>query len=111
MQATATTTTYQNSKAAQDTRNCAVIADNDTQERDVINLYPAVKNQTIFGFGGAITEAVGYTLSKLPPAKQEEVLSACFGRDGLRYTMARTSIDSCDFSLAPYEAIAGRSRA
>ena len=104
MQATATTTTYQNSKAAQSTRICAVIADNNTQERDVINLYPAVKNQTIFGFGGAITEAVGYTLSKLPPAKQEEVLSACFGRDGLRYTMARTSIDSCDFSLAPYEA-------
>ena len=106
MQATTTTTTYQSGKVAQSTRICAVIADNDTQERDVINLYPAVKNQTILGFGGAITESVGYTLSKLSPERQNELLSACFGQDGLRYTMARTSIDSCDFSLAPYEASA-----
>ncbi len=107
MQATTTTTTYMGGKISQVTKDCAILADNETQERDVINLYPAATNQTILGFGGAITESVGHTLSQLPPAQQQAVLSACFGEDGLGYTMARTSIDSCDFSLSPYEA-AGR---
>jgi glucosylceramidase len=104
MQATATTTTYQNGTTSQNVTDCAVFIDDNTQERDVINLYPSAPNQTIFGFGGAITEAVGHTLSLLPLAQQLEVLDACFGQDGLRYTVARTSIDSCDFSLSPYEA-------
>jgi len=94
MQATTTTTTYFGGKVSQVTRDCAILADNETQERDVINLYPTATNQTILGFGGAITESVGHTLDQLPPAQKQAVLAACFGQDGLGYTMARTSIDT-----------------
>lgn len=65
----------------------------------VINVYPDCRYQTIRGFGGAFTEAAGYNLTRLPEAAQEEVLGAYFGRDGLRYNLGRTHINSCDFAL------------
>ena len=104
MQAKATITTYQNETIQQETVICDVAADTGAQERDVINLYPDVLNQTILSFGGAITEAVGSTLAQMPARTQTKILRDVFGADGLRYTQVRTSIDSCDFSLAPYEA-------
>jgi len=104
MQAKATITTYLNSKITQSVKECLITTDDDSQERDVINIYPKFANQQIGGFGGAITESVGYTLSKLSPSTQAEILNAIFGADGLRYTLVRTSIDSCDFSLSQYEA-------
>ena len=36
--------------------------------------------------------------------QQEVLLDAYFGVDGLRYTLLRVPIDSCDFSLEQYEA-------
>ena len=56
--------------------------------------------QTFKGFGGAITEASGYVLSKLSPEKQEEVLNAYFNEKlGNNLTFARTHMNSSDFSL------------
>jgi glucosylceramidase len=75
------------------------------QENNIINIYPEVKYQNIEGFGGAITEAVGYTLSKLSPSLAEEVVSAYFSEDGNRYKFIRTHLDSCDFSLNNYSAV------
>ncbi len=68
----------------------------------VINIYPDCRYQKIRGFGGAFTEAAGYNLTRLPEAAQEEVLGAYFGRDGLRYNLGRTHINSCDFALGNY---------
>lgn len=104
MQATAITTSYLNRTILQSDSACDVIWDDGSQERDVINLYPSVLNQTVRGFGGAVTEAVGHTLLLLPPQQRQELLKECFGEEGLGYTLARTSIDSCDFSLSQYEA-------
>ncbi|GAB6108346.1 glycoside hydrolase family 30 protein [Fusibacter bizertensis] len=81
------------------------VPDTQNQENNIINLYPQVTYQRIGEFGGAITEAVGVTLKKMPPAVQEEIIQAYFAPSGLGYNMVRTHLDSCDFSLSNYSAI------
>lgn len=73
-------------------------------EMNVVNLYPQMEYQTIEGFGGAITEASGHTFSLMSEDKQKSILEAYFGRDGNRYNLIRTHMDSCDFSLSQYSA-------
>lgn len=64
---------------------------------------PGVRYQEIEGFGGAFTEAAAHTFYRLPPERQAEVLKACFDPvAGLGYTLCRTHINSCDFSLGTY---------
>ncbi|MEM1059962.1 MAG: glycoside hydrolase family 30 protein [Verrucomicrobiota bacterium] len=59
--------------------------------------------QEIEGFGGAFTEAASTTLDKLPADKQEELLRAYFDpQTGHGYTLCRSHINSCDFSLGNY---------
>ena len=59
--------------------------------------------QTIEGFGGAFTEAAATTLSKLAPANRAAVMKAYFDpAEGNGYTLCRTHINSCDFSLGNY---------
>lgn len=59
--------------------------------------------QTIEGFGGAVTEAAADTFFKLCPERREEVLRAYFDPvEGHGYTLCRTHINSCDFSLGNY---------
>ena len=59
--------------------------------------------QTHLGFGGAFTEAAAVTLEKLGPANRGRVLEAYFDpENGLGYTLCRTHINSCDFSLGNY---------
>lgn len=74
-------------------------------EMKVVNIYPEIEYQTFEGFGGAITEAAGYTYSLMSPEKQEQILKAYFGSNGNRYNLIRTHIDSCDFSVDQYEAL------
>lgn len=74
-------------------------------EGEVINLYPEVSFQEIMGFGGAFTEAFGYTMSCLGEEKQREILEAYFGEEGLGYTVCRLHLDSCDFALSNYSAV------
>jgi glucosylceramidase len=59
--------------------------------------------QTFIGIGGAITDAVVETFAKLPPNKQKELLTAYYDpKKGIGYTLARTNINSCDFSSNSY---------
>lgn len=59
--------------------------------------------QEIVGFGGALTEASAWALAQLPAARRSEVLRAYFHpADGLGYTLARTHINSCDFSVSSW---------
>jgi len=59
--------------------------------------------QTYLGIGGAITDASAETLYKLPKAKQEELLNAYYDKEkGIGYNVARTNINSCDFSSDMY---------
>ncbi len=58
--------------------------------------------QTITGFGGAFTESSAYLLNKMSEEKRDEILEAYFAKDGARYSLARTHMNSCDFSLNNY---------
>lgn len=64
---------------------------------------PTKTFQTFFGIGGALTDASAETFAKLPKQKQQEFLQAYFDRNkGIGYTLARTNIQSCDFSSDSY---------
>lgn len=67
-----------------------------------IQLLPENKFQTITGFGGSFTEASAYLLNQVGPENREKILQAYFGEDGARYSLTRTHINSCDFSLSNY---------
>jgi glucosylceramidase len=58
--------------------------------------------QTFMGIGGAITDASAEVFAKLSESKQKELLSAYFGKDGIDYSLIRTSIHSCDFGSGSF---------
>ena len=63
----------------------------------------AVAFQSIEGIGGALTDASAETFAKLPKEKQQELLTAYYSpAGGIGYTLARTNIQSCDFSSGTY---------
>ena len=68
----------------------------------LITLNPDEKFQTITGFGGSFTEASAYLLNKVSVANRKKILDAYFSEDGANYTLTRTHIASCDFSLSNY---------
>jgi len=64
---------------------------------------PSKAFQAMEGFGGALTDAAAETFAKLPKERQAEVLEAYFDPvNGIGYSLARTHINSCDFSSASY---------
>ena len=68
---------------------------------------PSKTFQTYFGTGAAMTDAAAETFYKLPKDKQQEVLEAFFDKEkGIGYTVARTNINSCDFSSDMYTYVA-----
>ena len=68
----------------------------------VITLNPDEKFQTITGFGGAFTESSAYLVNKLSYANRKKIMNAYFGAEGANYSLTRTHINSCDFSLKHY---------
>jgi glucosylceramidase len=58
--------------------------------------------QTLLGIGGAITDASAEVFAKLSTEKQQELLKAYYGEDGISYSLLRTHIHSCDFSSGSY---------
>ena len=67
-----------------------------------IVLSPEKQYQTITGFGGSFTESSAYLLNKLGKENRDKIIQAYFGNDGARYSLTRTHISSCDFSLSNY---------
>jgi glucosylceramidase len=59
--------------------------------------------QEVFGFGGAVTDAVAEVHATLAPAQQQAFLAAYFDpRAGLGYNILRTTIHSSDFGSGSY---------
>ena len=65
-------------------------------------LLPDKTFQTITGFGGSFTEASAYLINKLSPQNRDRIIEAYFGESGARYSLTRTHMNSCDFSLSNY---------
>jgi glucosylceramidase len=72
------------------------------EKTGTITLVPDVKYQKITGFGGSFTEASAYLLNNLSKENRNKVLEAYFGEEGARYSLTRTHMNSCDFSLGNY---------
>lgn len=67
---------------------------------EAIRLDPAQRAQEMVGFGGALTESSAWVLAQLPAEKRREILRRYYDpQEGIGYTLARTHINSCDFSL------------
>ncbi|MFD2561036.1 glycoside hydrolase family 30 protein [Aquimarina rubra] len=73
-----------------------------TETRASIKLNPDKTYQTITGFGGAFTESSAYLLNKLGKENRDKIIKAYFGREGANYSLTRTHMNSCDFSLSQY---------
>jgi glucosylceramidase len=64
---------------------------------------PSKTFQTFLGIGGAFTDASAETYYKMPKDQQRELLRAYFDpREGIGYSLGRTTIHSCDFSSGSY---------
>ncbi len=72
------------------------------ETRAAITLLPAEEFQTITGIGGSFTEASASLLNRLSPPNRARILAAYFGDSGARYSLTRTHMNSCDFSLGNY---------
>jgi glucosylceramidase len=68
----------------------------------LLKILPEEQFQTITGFGGSFTESSAYLLNQLSVENRDKVLEAYFGESGARYSLTRTHINSCDFSLSNY---------
>lgn len=71
-------------------------------EMNLVKVYPDCLKQRISGFGGAFTEAAGYTFAQMEPQVQQEYLELMFGEAGNQYQFCRLHIQSCDFALGNY---------
>ena len=78
--------------------NASAIKETDSH----VKLLPDQQFQTITGFGGSFTESSAYLLNQLSPDNRKKIIDAYFGPDGAKYSLTRTHINSCDFSLSNY---------
>ncbi|RME72226.1 MAG: hypothetical protein D6781_02650, partial [Verrucomicrobia bacterium] len=72
--------------------------DPETAPRTLV-LHPETVHQTLIGIGGAFTESAAYVLAELSEANRGEVLASWFSPEGAHYSLTRTPIASCDFSV------------
>jgi len=71
-------------------------------EMELVRVYPEFRGQSIIGFGGAITEAAASVYAGMPDETRQALIAAYFGPEGNAYTLCRTHVQSCDFSLGSY---------
>jgi glucosylceramidase len=67
-----------------------------------IKLLPGQKRQIITGFGGSFTESSAYLLNNISKKNRDRIIEAYFGESGAKYSLTRTHMNSCDFSLSQY---------
>jgi len=64
-----------------------------------IRVNPAQVKQTIDGIGTSFTESSAFVLAHLTPEKRLEVMQQIFGETGANFSLTRTHIGACDFSV------------
>ncbi len=77
--------------------------DQPTEGEVSVFVNPNKRFQEFLGIGGAITDASAEVFARLPEEKQAELLRAYYDpKEGIGYTLARTTIHSADFSSGSY---------
>ncbi|MBX2826715.1 MAG: glycosyl hydrolase family 30 [Flavobacteriaceae bacterium] len=67
-----------------------------------VRIHPEKERQTISGFGGAFTESSAYLLNRMSKEQRDSIMRAYFSKEGANYSLTRTHMNSCDFSLTNY---------
>ena len=65
----------------------------------VLSVYPEKLKQTIDGVGTSFTESSAFVLAHLEKEKRREVMENIFGPEGANFSLTRTHIGACDFSV------------
>lgn len=78
----------------------SVAATSDAQV--TFTIWPEDERQRIIGFGAALTQASNSVWRRLGPMLRRQVLELFFGDEGLRASLARVPINSCDFASSSY---------
>ena len=65
----------------------------------IISVYPDTIKQTIDGIGTSFTESSAFVLAHLEPERRREVMQQIYGESGANFTLTRTHIGSCDFTV------------
>lgn len=76
--------------------------DNSTQLVTTFRLNTKRTEQKIMGFGGALSDSTCRNIKSLSPAMARSLMEDYYGDRGLKYSFARMSIGSSDFSTSPY---------
>lgn len=91
---------YESSKSGNKLSKIKLFAEAEDPVRVILN--PEEQHQQISGIGGSFTEASAYLLNQLSKANRDKIIEAYFGETGARYSLTRTHMNSCDFSLGNY---------
>jgi glucosylceramidase len=65
----------------------------------VVTVHPEATKQTIDGIGTSFTESSAFVLAHLEPARRRELMRRIYGESGANFSLARTHIGSCDFTV------------
>ena len=65
----------------------------------VISIFPDSTKQTIDGIGTSFTESSAFVLAHLDPGQRREVMERVYGDSGANFTLTRTHIGACDFTV------------
>lgn len=93
---------YETSRSGHQLTEIKVLKVEAQDSMTAIQLNPDKKFQTISGFGGAFTESSAYLLNQLSSENRKKIIDAYFSSEGANYSLTRTHMNSCDFSLDQY---------
>ena len=65
----------------------------------MVTVFPDSTRQTIQGIGTSFTESSAFVLAHLEPEQRHEVMQKIYGESGANFTLTRTPIGACDFSV------------
>ncbi len=86
--------------ARDNSRRLQAVETSVTTDTAAIRVGSKTVGPSMIGFGGALTESAAHVLAQLPNEKRAQVLRMYFDpNDGIGYTLVRTHMTSCDFSL------------
>ncbi len=66
---------------------------------NVIQIFPDSLKQTIEGIGSSFTESSAFVLAHLDEQKRQEVMENIYGENGANFSLTRTHIGACDFTV------------
>ncbi|MDC1068529.1 glycosyl hydrolase [Candidatus Kapabacteria bacterium] len=65
----------------------------------IISIDTSIKKQKILGIGTSFTESSAFVLAHLSKERRAELMNDIYGKDGANFSIARTHIGACDFSV------------